>query len=230
MPNWKKVIVSGSDAILNQVTASSGILLPDDVKLNVGDENDLQIHHDGSNSYIKDNGTGNIFYRGGTQTFQNAAGSKTMVVLNAANSVDLHFNNTKKFETTADGVDITGDMDVSGHITGSTMTNASAIGATHLTGSFTGSFVGDASGLVNLSAAAISNVANDGADRVLTMDGDGTGTAEANLTFNGTILSGSLATTGSFGKVEATNLSGDGSQLSNVSDPNAVVFGIVFGG
>jgi hypothetical protein len=81
-----------------------------------------------------------------------------------------------------------------------------------------------------LSAAAISNVANDGADRVLTMDGDGTATAETNLTFNGTSLSGSLATTGSFGKVEATNLSGDGSGLSNVSDPNAVVFGIVFGG
>ena len=89
MPNWKKVIVSGSDAILNQVTASSGILLPDDVKINFGDENDLQIHHDGSNSYIKDAGTGNIFYRSGTQTFQNAAGSKTMVVLKADNSVDI---------------------------------------------------------------------------------------------------------------------------------------------
>ena len=96
MPNWKKVIVSGSDAILSKVTASSGILLPDDVKINFGDENDLQIHHDGSNSYIEDAGTGNIIYRSGTQTFQNAAGSKTMVVLNAANSVDLHYNNTKK--------------------------------------------------------------------------------------------------------------------------------------
>ena len=115
-------------------------------------------------------------------------------------------------------------------ITGSTLINTSAIGSTHLSGSFTGSFVGDASGLVNLSAAAISNVANDGADRVLTMDGDGTGTAEANLTFNGTTLSGSLATTGSFGKLEATNLSGDGTGLTNVTDVNAVVFGIVFGG
>jgi len=31
MPNWKKVIVSGSDAILNQVTASGGILTSQDI-------------------------------------------------------------------------------------------------------------------------------------------------------------------------------------------------------
>src|SRR5210317_356466 len=31
MPNWKKVIVSGSDAILNSVTASSGILSSGDI-------------------------------------------------------------------------------------------------------------------------------------------------------------------------------------------------------
>jgi|LWDU01.1.fsa_nt_gi hypothetical protein len=45
-------------------------------------------------------------------------------------------------------------------------------------------------------------------------------------------ISSSLASTGSFGKVEATTLSGDGSEVSNVigTDPNAVVFGIVFGG
>ena len=125
MPNWKKVIVSGSDAILNQVTASSGILLPDDVKINFGDENDLQIHHDGSNSYIKDAGTGNIFYRSGTQTFQNAAGTKTMLVLNAANSVDLNYNNNTKFQTTNTGVSVTGGVVASGNISGSTNSTAS---------------------------------------------------------------------------------------------------------
>ena len=43
-------------------------------------------------------------------------------------------------------------------------------------------------------------------------------------------VSGSSTSTGSFGKVEATNLSGDGTGLTNVTDVNAVVFGIVFGG
>ena len=158
MPNWKKVIVSGSSAHLNQITGSGGIHLPDNAKITLGDAEDLQLYHDGSNSYIKDNGTGNLNYLGGTQTFQNAAGSKTMLVLNSANSVDLNYNNSTKFQTTNTGVDVTGIIQASGNI------------------------------------------------------------------------SGSFTSTGSFGKVEATNLSGDGTGLTNVTDVNAVVFGIVFGG
>ena len=125
MPNWKKVLVSGSNAHLNQVTASSGIQLVDDAVLNFGDGNDLQIHHDGSNSFIKDAGTGGLFYRGGTQTFQNAAGSKTMMVLNAANSVDLSFNDNTKFQTTNTGVSVTGNVVASGNISGSAASTGS---------------------------------------------------------------------------------------------------------
>ena len=127
MPNWKKVIVSGSSAHLNQVTASNGIQLPDDAVLNFGDGNDLQIHHDGGNSFIKDAGTGGLFYRGGTQTFQNAAGSKTMMVLNAANSVDLSFNDNTKFQTTNTGVSVTGNVVASGNISGSSVSSSGDI-------------------------------------------------------------------------------------------------------
>ena len=41
MPNWKKVIVSGSSAHLNQITGSGGIHLPDSAKLTLGDAQDL---------------------------------------------------------------------------------------------------------------------------------------------------------------------------------------------
>ena len=127
MPSWKKVLVSGSNAHLNQVTASSGIQLVDDAVLNFGDGNDLQIHHDGSNSFIKDAGTGGLFYRGGTQTFQNAAGSKTMMVLNAANSVDLSFNDNTKFQTTNTGVSVTGNVVASGNLSGSSVSSSGDI-------------------------------------------------------------------------------------------------------
>ena len=127
MPNWKKVLVSGSNAHLNQVTASSGIQLADDAVLNFGDGNDLQIHHDGGNSFIKDAGTGGLFYRGGTQTFQNAAGSKTMMVLNAANSVDLSFNDNTKFQTTNTGVSVTGNVAASGNLSGSSVSSSGDI-------------------------------------------------------------------------------------------------------
>ena len=125
MPNWKKVIVSGSDAHLKEVSSSGGISLGDDVFLNLGDSSDLQLYHDGSNSYIKDNGTGTIFYRSGTQTFQNAAGSKTMAIFNAANSVDLNYNNNTKFQTTNTGVSVTGNVVASGNVSGSSTSTGS---------------------------------------------------------------------------------------------------------
>ena len=107
--------IFGNDTVDNHeftgsVNISGSVTLGDNTTLGIGDADDLQLYHDGSNSYIKDNGTGNIFYRGGTQTFQNAAGSKTMVVLNAANSVDLNYNNATKFQTTGDGISVTGEL------------------------------------------------------------------------------------------------------------------------
>ena len=82
--------------------------IADGVKLKFGTGGDLEIYHDGSNSYIDDAGTGTIFYRSGTQTFQNAAGSKTMAVFNAANSVDLNYNNTTRLQTSSTGVTVAG--------------------------------------------------------------------------------------------------------------------------
>ena len=84
--------------------------LSDNTKLSFGNGPDLEIYHDGSNSYIDDVGTGTIKYRSGTQTFTNATESKTMAIFNAANSVDLYYNNSKKFETTNTGVNITGTI------------------------------------------------------------------------------------------------------------------------
>ena len=88
----------------------------DNVKAVFGLGNDLEIYHDGSNSYIDDTGTGTLKYRSGTQTFTNADSSKTMAIFNAANSVDLYYNNSKKFETTNTGVEITGNLTTTGNI------------------------------------------------------------------------------------------------------------------
>ena len=82
--------------------------LSDDVKLKFGTGGDLEIYHDGSNSYIDDAGTGTIFYRSGTQTFMNAAGSKTMAVFNAASSVDLNYNDSTRLQTSSTGVTVAG--------------------------------------------------------------------------------------------------------------------------
>jgi hypothetical protein len=92
------------------ITGTTSVSLPDNGKLKLGNAGDLEIYHNGSNSIIEDTGTGTIFYRSGTQTFQNAAASKTMATFNAANSVDLNYNNNTKFKTTNTGIDVTGEV------------------------------------------------------------------------------------------------------------------------
>jgi len=102
------VLNTNDQTVAGTKTFTGGVTLNDDVKLKLGTGGDLEIYHDGNNSYINDAGTGNILYRSGTQTFQNAAGSKTMAVFNAANSVDLNYNNNTKFQTSNHGVAISG--------------------------------------------------------------------------------------------------------------------------
>ena len=115
-------------------------------------------------------------------------------------------------------------------------------GSSTSTGSF-GKLEGDGASITNLTAAAITNVANDAADRVFTMDGDGTGTAEANLTFDGTTLSGSSAATSSFGAGIVIDklyfndfggeyISGDGTDLTLTSGADINIpsnIGLTFG-
>ena len=86
----------------------------DNEKATFGDGPDLEIYHDSVNSYIHDVGTGSIVYKSGTQTFQNAAGSKTAMTLNTGGAVVMAFNNNTKIETTNAGAKITGDLDVTG--------------------------------------------------------------------------------------------------------------------
>lgn len=104
----KTFTVSGESLMMDHVT------LPDNAKLKLGTAGDLEIYHNGSNSYIDDAGTGTIFYRSGTQTFQNAAGSKTSAVFNSGSDQELYFNNTLRFATTNTGAVVTDDLNISG--------------------------------------------------------------------------------------------------------------------
>tara|TARA_B110000208_G_scaffold39449_1_gene52293 strand:- start:2176 stop:6807 length:4632 start_codon:yes stop_codon:yes gene_type:complete len=74
-----------------------------------GDQDDLQIYHDGSNSYIQDTGTGDLIISADNDlTFKDGSGN-IMANMNASNSVELMFGNSKKFETTSAGVSVTGE-------------------------------------------------------------------------------------------------------------------------
>jgi hypothetical protein len=208
------VTASGNISGSSTTTASfAHINIPDGVSgLGIGNENDLLLYHDGNNSYIKDNGTGGLFYRGGTQTFQNAAGTKTMMVLNAANSVDLNYNNVKKFETSLLGINVTGRIYATSHITGSG--NISGSGTS--TGSFGRIEVADDANVVgdlSTNKLTVNNIVLDNntisttGDLTLSPGGDDILVENNNIVGTGHIkdftrISGSAVSTGSIGRLD----------------------------
>jgi hypothetical protein len=93
------------------LTTTGDINFGDNDKANFGAGNDLQIYHDGINSYIDEVGTGSIFIRADDYVLiDKSDGSKRSASFNTDDAVILNFNNVKKFETTSAGVTVTGTL------------------------------------------------------------------------------------------------------------------------
>jgi hypothetical protein len=69
----------------------------------------LQIYHDGSNSYIDDAGTGNLYVRGDDVIIGKYTG-ETFLFGNADGEVRIYYDGSEKFATTATGIDVTGTV------------------------------------------------------------------------------------------------------------------------
>ena len=108
---------AGADLTLTGSTSGENIVwdssegtldIADDVKLMIGDSDDLQIWHDGSHSYVKDNGTGSLILLGDDVLIKNAAESENKARFTSDGSVQLYFNGNEKFATTNTGTNVTG--------------------------------------------------------------------------------------------------------------------------
>ena len=84
-----------------------------------GDTGDLQIYHNGSGSYIKERGTGNLYLdsTAGSINFR-VNTSESAIVAQNNSSVDLYFNNERKFSTVGTGVSVVGIATASGGFEG----------------------------------------------------------------------------------------------------------------
>ena len=114
-PNGAANTVKANTLIVTGGTSSAKF--GDNNKLNLGAGDDLQIYHDGSNSYIDDAGTGAIRLRSGTFTISNAAGSKTSAVFSSGGAQTFYHNNNAKLVTSNSGITVTGTVDVNGAYT-----------------------------------------------------------------------------------------------------------------
>jgi hypothetical protein len=93
-----------------------------DDRLVFGNNNDLEVYHDGTNSYIQ-NLTGALRVYNHVLDVRNDAGNETILKGSANGSVELYHNNSKKFETKSTGGQITGQLQFAdgGSSTGSNM-------------------------------------------------------------------------------------------------------------
>ena len=106
------------------ITAREGIFLPDSKRLHIGNTagtGDLQLYHSGTNSVI-DNNTGDLVFRnnvasdvGGNIIIQAKSGEESAKFTHDG-SVELRYDNVKKFETTSSGIAVTGGVEPTGHV------------------------------------------------------------------------------------------------------------------
>ncbi len=105
--------VKGTHITLDSATVQT-VDLGDNDKIRLGDSDDLQIFHDGSNSYITDSGTGNLYLRAtNALIIQSADGGETLASFHDDNLVRLYYDNAIKLATTSTGVDVTGTVTAS---------------------------------------------------------------------------------------------------------------------
>jgi hypothetical protein len=156
-----------------------------------------------------------------------------------ANEVNVHINDTERLSVTATGVDITGNLTLAGAVSASS----------GMTGSFTGSFVGDGSGLTGVAQdintlteldatphatqdeflisdngtekrISMTNVAN-GVFAIASDSGDATIGADGGITINTDSIEGTMLNTNA-ADTSTIELSSD--TLSVLKVPNAVTF------
>ena len=98
------------------VDVTGDLSLPDNGIINLGAGSDLQIFHDGSNSYIVDNGTGDLYLRASSNIYLQSAGGTKYLDATASGDVNLYYANALKISTTATGVSVIGDVSATGDI------------------------------------------------------------------------------------------------------------------
>jgi hypothetical protein len=103
--NW----VNSTDAW----TSSEHIHLGDNKKLLAGTGSDLSIYHNGTHSLVQNN-NGTLHMSSDSLKLTNTNIGHLFLEATLSNSVDIYYNNSKKFETTNTGINVTGAINVNG--------------------------------------------------------------------------------------------------------------------
>lgn len=167
--SFPQLTVTGTSSLGDDVTftganynvvwdkSDNALEFADNAKAMFGTGSDLNIYHDGSHSYIQEDGTGHLKILGSTIQLGKSDNSELGLTFTGDGSIQLRYDNSTKFETTSSGVTVTGAL---------ATTSLSATGGITGTG---GNFIlGDSSGTsddrIKLGAGGDLHVYHDGTD------------------------------------------------------------------
>jgi hypothetical protein len=104
------IAISGTLGVTGELTLATHMIMGDNDKIKIGTGGDLEIYHDGSNSYIS-NSTGNIYLAdtNGSVHIQ-AKLNEESIVCTADGAVSLYHDNAVKLATSSAGVSVTGTV------------------------------------------------------------------------------------------------------------------------
>jgi hypothetical protein len=110
--NYNDITTLGTVEASKVVTADANgdVSFGDDDKAIFGAGSDLQIWHDGNHSNVRDAGTGDLRLQGVNVSIQNNTGGESMATFGVDGAVQLFYDNSVKFATTAAGADVTGEF------------------------------------------------------------------------------------------------------------------------
>ncbi len=109
-----KVETTSTGITVTGVAVADGLDMGDSDQIRLGNSQDLLIFHDGSNSYVRDNGTGGLVLEGSTMIELKSRLGEIYLRGNENSSVQLYYNNNIKLNTSATGVSVTGVTDTDG--------------------------------------------------------------------------------------------------------------------
>jgi hypothetical protein len=112
--------IAGTLGVTGETTLSTHLNMGDNDIIKLGDGADLQIYHNGTSgaSYISEQGSGNFIILGTNFRINNAADTQNMITADDNSFVKLFYAGSGKLETTNTGVDVTGNITVSGTVDG----------------------------------------------------------------------------------------------------------------
>ena len=96
------------------ISQFSDVNIPDNNAIRFGNSQDLQIYHDGTDSFISDQGTGNLKILANDFRLANAANNELMIAGNQSGAVTAYYAGAAKLATTTSGIDVTGTVTATG--------------------------------------------------------------------------------------------------------------------